>query len=285
MANETFRHEITGVFGDPVDENPTIVMFEAAFAALGLQWRYQNFHVPADKLADAMRGLRAMNFAGINCTIPHKVAVLSHLDEITPEATLMGAVNTVIRHGNRLIGTNTDGKGFMTSLKQDANVDALSKRVVILGAGGAARAIAVELARAGAAHITIVNRTAERGEALTRLLNDKTHTKASFSQWSGDYAVPVGTEIVVNATNIGLAPDISHKPAIHMATLTPSMLVCDVIPNPPRTAFLIEAHARGAHTLDGLGMLVHQAAIAFTLWTGKDAPVAEMRRALGDIFK
>ncbi len=123
MATTTFRHELVGVFGDPVDENPTIAMFEAAFAATGLKWRYQNFRVPSEALADAMRGLRAMNFAGINCTIPHKIAVLQHLDKITPEAALMGAVNTVIHRDGQLIGTNTDGKGFMMSLKLDAKTD------------------------------------------------------------------------------------------------------------------------------------------------------------------
>ncbi len=281
---DSFRHEIVGVFGDPVDENPTIAMFDAAFAATGLKWRYQNFRVTADALADATRGLRAMHFAGINCTIPHKVAVLQHLDKITPEAALMGAVNTVIHRDGELIGTNTDGKGFMMSLKLDAKIDPKGKRVVILGAGGAARAIAVELTQEGADHITIVNRTTERGQVLVDLLNQKTNTKADFAWWLGDYVVPAKTDILINATNIGLAPDLNAKPAVDMDSITKNMLVCDVIPNPPRTRFLIEATGRGAKTLDGLGMLVYQGAIAFTLWTGKDAPIAQMKEALSTIF-
>jgi shikimate dehydrogenase len=281
---DSFRHEIVGVFGDPVDENPTIAMFDAAFTASGLKWRYQNFRVTADALADAMRGLRAMNFAGINCTIPHKVAVLQHLDKITPEAALMGAVNTVINRNGELIGTNTDGKGFMMSLRLDAKMDPKDKRIVILGAGGAARAIAVELAQEGAGHITIVNRTTEHGQGLVDLLNDKTNTKAEFAWWLGDYTMPAETDILVNATNIGLAPDLNARPAVDMNSITRSMLVCDVIPNPPRTRFLIEATGRGAKTLDGLGMLVYQGAIAFTLWTGKDAPIAQMKEALSTIF-
>lgn len=279
-----YRHEIVGVFGDPVDENPTILMFEAAFREKGLRWRYQNFHVKAEHLGAAMAGMRAMNFRGINLTIPHKVTVLNHLDKITPEAALIGAVNTVIRSGDALIGTNTDGKGFLMSLKLDAGVDPKGKRVVFLGAGGAARAMAVEVALAGASHITVVNRSPERGEVLAQLLNEKTPAQAAFVRWVGDYALAPETDIVVNATPIGLYPKINDRPGVNMDTIRPPMLVCDVIPNPPRTRFLIEATGKGAKTLDGLGMLVYQGAIAFTVWTGQDAPIDAMRQALTDAF-
>lgn len=279
-----YRHEIVGVFGDPVDENPTILMFEAAFREKGLRWRYQNFHVTAEHLGAAMAGMRAMNFRGINLTIPHKVAVLNYLDKITPEAALIGAVNTVIRGGDALIGTNTDGKGFLMSLKLDAGVDPKGKRIVFLGAGGAARAMAVEVALAGASHITVVNRSPERGEALAQLLNEKTPAQAAFVRWVGDYALAPETDIVVNATPIGLYPKINDRPGVNMDTIRPPMLVCDVIPNPPRTRFLIEATSKGAKTLDGLGMLVYQGAIAFTVWTGQDAPIDAMRQALTDVF-
>lgn len=284
MASTNYRHEIVGVFGDPVDENPTLLMFEAAFRTSGLAWRYQNFHVKAEDLGAAMAGMRAMNFRGINLTIPHKVAVLRYLDRITPEAALIGAVNTVVRDGDALIGTNTDGKGFLMSLRLIANTNPNSKRVVVLGAGGAARAIAVELALAGANHITIVNRTTQRGESLVQLINGKTSTPAEFIPWLGDYTVPENTDLVINATNIGLYPHVDDKPSVNMDAIRPGMLVCDVVPNPPRTRFLIEATAKGAKTLDGLGMLVYQGAIAFTIWTGQDAPVDVMRQALTDAF-
>jgi shikimate dehydrogenase len=284
MAPTNYRHEIVGVFGDPVDENPTLLMFEAAFRTLGLAWRYQNFHVKAEDLGAAMAGMRAMNFRGINLTIPHKVAVLRYLDRITPEAALIGAVNTVVRDGDALIGTNTDGKGFLMSLRLIANTNPNSKRVVVLGAGGAARAIAVELALAGANHITIVNRTTQHGESLVQLINGKTSTPAEFIPWLGDYTVPENTDLVINATNIGLYPHVDDKPSVNMDAIRPGMLVCDVVPNPPRTRFLIEATAKGAKTLDGLGMLVYQGAIAFTIWTGQDAPVDVMRQALTDAF-
>jgi shikimate dehydrogenase len=194
----------------------------------------------------------------------------------------MGAVNTVRREGNRLIGENTDGKGFLRSLREDAGVDPAGQRVVVLGAGGAARAVTVELALAGAAHLTVVNRNPERGRELVALLNGRTPAPADFVRWEGRYALPAGTTVLVNATSIGLYPNIHDSPDIDYDTVHAGMVVCDVIPNPPHTPFLKEAGARGARTLDGLGMLVYQGAIAFKMWTGHDAPVDVMRRALAD---
>ncbi|MBS1253356.1 MAG: Shikimate dehydrogenase (NADP(+)) [Anaerolineales bacterium] len=278
------RAELVGVFGDPVDENPTGVMQEAAFAAKGLHWRYITLLVRSKDLAAAMAGLRAMSFKGINLTIPHKNAVIRYLDEVAPDATLMGAVNTVRREGHRLIGGNTDGKGFMRSLREDAEVDPTGKRVVVLGAGGAASAITVELALADATHITVVNRTLTRGQTLTKLLNEKTPIKADFVPWDSPYAVPADTDLLINATPIGLHPDVDDAPDIDYDTIRAGMTVCDVIPNPPHTLFLRRAEARGAQTLDGLGMLVYQGAIGFEMWTGVDAPIEVMHRALAKVF-
>jgi shikimate dehydrogenase len=285
MANPNYQSELVGVFGQPVAENPTIVMQEAGFKAAGLNFRYLNIEVAPKDLAAAMKGLRAMNFRGINLTIPHKVAVLNYLSEIAEDAKLIGAVNTVVRKGDKLIGENTDGKGFLKSLRDDAKVNPKGKKVVILGAGGAARAITVELALAGAAQITIVNRSAERAKPLVVLLNKKTKAKASFTSWDKLYSIPADTNVVVNATSIGLYPKVKEKPKIDYDSLSSSVVVCDVIPNPPDTPFLQEAKKRGAKTLDGLGMLVYQGAIGFKLWTGKNAPVAEMKRALEAVFK
>jgi shikimate dehydrogenase len=285
MSQEpNYKAELVGVFGHPVAENPTIVMQEAAFQALNLNWRYLTIEVYPEDLADAFKGLRAMNFQGINLTIPHKVEVLKYLDEVAADAKLMGAVNTVRREGQKLIGENTDGKGFLRSLREDAQVDPAGKRVVVLGAGGAARAMTVELALAGSAHLTIVNRSAARGQALVALLNEQTPVKADFAQWAGPYAVPTHTDVLVNATSIGLFPNINDKPDLVYNTITANMTVCDVIPNPPHTPFLKEAEARGAQTLDGLGMLVYQGAIGFKMWTGLDAPVAVMQEALAKAF-
>ena len=283
-SSPSYKAELVGVFGHPVAENPTIVMQEAGFAARSLHWRYLTIEVRPEQLADAMRGLRAMNFAGINLTIPHKVAVIQHLDGLSPEAELIGAVNTVVREGHQLIGHNTDGQGFLRSVREDAGVDPQGKRVVFLGAGGAARAMSVELALAGAAHVTVVNRTANRGRELVRLLNERTPAQAEFVPWQGAYIVPAETDILVNATPIGLFPAVEALPAVHMASIRPDLLVCDVIPNPPRTAFLRAAEQRDARTLDGLGMLVYQGAIAFQMWTGVEAPVEVMRRALEEVL-
>jgi shikimate dehydrogenase len=279
-----YRHELVGVFGYPVSENPTGVMIEPAFAALGLQWRYQLFEVHPVDLEDAVRGLRAMNMRGINLTIPHKVDVLQYLDEVAPDARLMGAVNMVHRQGDRLIGENTDGKGFLKSLREDASVDPNGKRVVVLGAGGAARAITVELALAGAAHITIVNRSVGRGQTLSNLLNQETPVDAEFVLWEGAYTLPIDVDVLVNATSIGLYLHVAERLALNYESIRPAMTVCDVIPNPPHTPFLAAAQQRGAQTLDGLGMLVNQGAIGFKIWTGQDAPVEVMHRALRQAF-
>jgi shikimate dehydrogenase len=284
MADATnYKEELVGVFGHPVAENPTVVMYAAAFAELGLNWRYLTIEVLPEDLGAAMAGLGAMNMRGINLTIPHKVAVLAHLDEVRPAAAVMGAVNTVVRAGDRLVGENTDGKGFMTALTRDAKVDPRGKRIVILGAGGAARAIAVELALAGAEAVTVVNRSPERGRELAALLAAKTPVRAEFVPWSGPYRVPAGTHILVNATSIGLPPRADELPDLDYGSITAGMVVCDVIPA-PTTPFLRAARKQGAQAVDGLGMLVYQGVIGFKLWTGLDAPVQVMYRALARAF-
>jgi shikimate dehydrogenase len=274
-----YKEELIGVFGHPVAENPTVVMHEAAFAALGLKWRYLTIEVLPDDLENAMKGIRAFNMKGINLTIPHKVNVLKYLDEIKPDAALMGAVNTVINVDGRLIGENTDGKGFMRSLTRDAKFDPSGKKAVVLGAGGAARSICVELALAGVKTISIVNRNTGRGESLTSLINTKTSSEAHFIRWEPGYELPKDTDVLINATSVGLAPDIHQKPDISYDSITGTMVVCDVIPA-PATSFLRESEKRGAKILDGLGMLVYQGAIGFKLWTGFDAPVNVMHKAL-----
>jgi shikimate dehydrogenase len=282
---KNYKAELVGVFGHPVAENPTIIMQEAAFEATELNWRYLTIEVLPEDLEDAVKGLRVMNFRGINLTIPHKVEVLKYLDEIASDAALIGAVNTIRRQGEKLIGENTDGKGFLRSLKEDAGIDPTGKKAVILGAGGAARAISVELALAGTRQITIVNRTAARGKELVKLLNEKTKAKADFVEWDSRLEIPPETDILVNATSIGLYPDIEIKPDIVYSSINSEMIICDVIPNPPVTAFLKEAESRGAKTLDGLGMLVYQGAIGFTMWTGLEAPVEVMYQALKKEFE
>ncbi|TVQ39577.1 MAG: shikimate dehydrogenase [Spirochaetaceae bacterium] len=281
---QSYLDNLVGVFGHPVAENPTCVMQDAAFAHLGIRWKYLTIEVLPRDLAAAVAGMRAMNMRGINLTIPHKVAVIDHLDEVAPDAAVMGAVNTVRRDGDRLIGENTDGKGFLRSLSDDAGIDPCGKRVMVLGAGGASRAICVELANAGAARIDLVNRSVERAEALVDLLQRNTGSEVRFRRWDATVAVDADVDVLVNATSIGLFPDVGALPDVDMQTVREGMVVCDVIPNPPQTAFLDLARDRGAITLDGLGMLVYQGAIGFKMWTGLEAPVDVMRGALQKVF-
>lgn len=278
-----YRAELVGVFGHPVAENPTVVMHEAAYAMLGMNWRYLTIEVLPEDLGTAMAGLRAMNMRGINLTIPHKVSVLKYLDELSEAAQLMGAVNTVVNESGKLFGENTDGKGFMRALEEDAGVDPKGARVITFGAGGAARAITIELGLAGAAEITIVNRSPERGRALVELLQARTPTSATYEPWDGPHRVPEDADVVINATSIGLFPDVDARPDLEYSTLSPHMTVCDVI-HSPGTPFLREAKRRGSRTLDGVGMLVYQGAIGFRLWTGRDAPVDVMYEALAEAF-
>lgn len=279
-----FLSEIIALFGQPVAENPTQYMQEEAFRAAGVDFRYVTLEVAPERLPDAIRGMRAMNFAGANCTIPHKIAVMDHLDVITTAAQKIGAVNTIVRQPDgRYLGENTDGKGFIRSL-EEAGFSIPGCKAVVLGAGGAARAIAVELAEAGASDLIIVNRTRARGEELADAVNARTTARAECVPWLGDYSVPSDAQLVINATSIALFPNVEEVVPIDFGTLKSGMLACDVIPNPPITPFLRHAKEAGAVTLDGLGMLVYQGAIAFKLWTGEEASTQVMRRALEEVF-
>lgn len=277
-----FKQELTACFGQPVAENPTQVMMEAAYRHHGLDWRYLTIEVSPDNLAAAVEGAKAMGFRGFNCTIPHKVAVIQHLDGLGESASVMGAVNCVVRRGEQLIGENTDGKGFVKSLKE--LIDPQGTRVVIFGAGGAARAIGVEVALAGASQLTIVNRSQARGEELVKLLNDRVPAQADFVLWEGTFTVPEGTDIVINATSIGLFPDVEARLDLDVDTLTSDMVVADVIPNPPRTHLVRDAEIRGCRVIDGLGMLVNQGVIGVEYWSGISPDPAVMRQALEAVF-
>ena len=277
-----FLHGLTGVFAMPAAENPTVEMIEAAYRHHGLKFRYLTCEVSPENLGDAVLGARAMGWVGFNCSIPHKVAVIEHLDGLGESAKIIGAVNCAVRRGEKLIGENTDGKGFVNSLSEVT--DPTGKQMVLFGAGGAARAIGVEVALAGATKITIVNRSLPRGEELVALLNEKTPAEANFIRWNGDFDIPADTDIVVNATSIGLYPDVDARVAVNVETLSAGMVVADVIPNPPRTRLIRDAESRGCKTLDGLGMLVNQGVIGIKYWTEIDADAGVMTKRLAEIF-
>jgi shikimate dehydrogenase len=285
MSDErSYLSIITGSFSSPAVGNPTVVVVEAAYRRLGVDARYLNCDVLPEHLGDAVRGALAMGWAGFNLSIPHKVAVLQHLDRLAASAEIIGAVNcvTVTRDGE-LVGENTDGQGFVASLR--ALADLPGKAIVLLGAGGAARAIAVETALAGAASVTVVNRDRRRGQELADLIDERTPAAAKLVVWDRSYEIPAGTDILVNATSVGLFPDTEARLNINTDNMLPGTVVADVIPNPPHTALLESARQRGCATLDGLGMLVNQAAINIRHWTGLEADTDLMQRTLVQLFQ
>ncbi len=279
MSEGNFLHELVGSMSQGAAGNPTVTYIEAAFKQLGLHWRYINMEVTPADLGAAVRGAKAMGFRGFNCSLPHKVAVIQHLDGLGESAAVMGAVNCVVRRGEKLIGENTDGKGFLKSL--ESVTSAKGKSVVLLGAGGAARALAVEMGLAGAKRITVVNRSEPRGAELVALLRAQLHLESELVLWRGDYAVPASTDIVANATSVGLY-DADARLALDMNTLQPGMVVADVIGNPPRTHLIRAAEARGCRVLDGSGMCVNQGVVSIKYWTGVDPDPAVMRKAFDD---
>ena len=282
MSELHFLSQLTGCLASPVDENPSVAMVEAAYKHHGLNFRYINIEVGPDKLGEVVAGARAMGWVGFNCSLPNKVAVIQYLDGLGESAALIGAVNCAVMRDGKLIGENTDGKGFLQSLTEVR--DPNGKSVVMFGAGGAARAIGVELALAGAAKIIVVNRDPKRGQEVVDLINTKTGTSAELVTWNSTYSIPSEVEIVINATSIGLFPDVNANLNISFDSLRSGVVVADVIPNPPTTNLLREAKSRGCITLDGLGMLVNQGVIGIKYWTGIDADASVMRNALEDIF-
>ena len=270
------------LYGDPVEGNPTSRMQNVAFEAAGLDWRYLDLRVGAEDLEAAMSAARLFSFAGLNLTVPHKVAIIPLLDSLELSAQISGACNTVVRQPDgRLIGSNTDGSGFLWSLR-DAGIEPAGLEVVLLGAGGAARAISVELALAGAARITVANRGEARRAALVDLLHTRTSVTVSDLAWQGRLAVPT-CDVLVDCTTVGMGSGAAALEVVDvdLAGLSPAAIVCDLNPERADTAFLQLARVRGHRTLGGLGMLARQGAAGFRAWTGVEAPLDAMEAALG----
>lgn len=279
---DSFLADLTGSFATSAAQNPTVQLMEAAYAEAGLNCRYVNCEVPPHRLHDAIRGAIGMGWLGFNCSIPHKVAVTGYLDELATSAAIIGAVNTVINRDGYLVGENTDGQGFIESLRKVA--DPAGQVFVIFGAGGAARAIAVESALAGADAITIVNRTPGPGEELATLIDSRTPATASYLPWTPEFRLPANAGIVINATSIGFHPDTHATLDVDTETFLPGMVVADVVANPPHTRWLAAAATAGCTTVTGLGMLVNQALINGRLWTGVDLSATVMQRELERLF-
>lgn len=273
--------QYVAVFGDPVEGNPTSIMQNAAFEYAALDWRYLDIRVAANDLPAAIEAARLLGFGGLNCTVPHKIAVIPLLDGLEPSAQISGAVNTIVRQPDgRLIGSNTDGSGFVWSIR-DEGIDPAGLDVVILGAGGAARAVAVELALAGARRVTVANRTASKRDELVGILSSRTEVEAVSMAWVGTLAVPA-CDVLVDCTTVGMGTGAAAEAYVDvdLSGLATETVVCDLNPETTDSAFLRVARARGHRTLDGLGMLARQGAAGFKAWTGEEAPLDVMIKAL-----
>jgi len=258
-------------------------MMEKSFRALRLDCRFLTLEVSPADLDDAVRGLRAMGFRGANIAEPHKATIIPHLDQCSDAAQLIGAVNCVYCDENgRLVGENTEGKGFCRSLLDTYSIE--GKNVVLLGAGWAGRAIAVELGLAGAGEITVVNRDADRGQQLADLLCERVKVSAMFFPWSGEFEIAPETHLIINATSIGDADPAVRVPVV-ADSLTSTMAVADIVVASPATRFLREAESHGCQVISGQGMAVQQVAECFRIWTGKEPDTEVMREALEEFLE
>jgi len=255
----------------------------AALRDLGLNWVYLAFAVEPDHVGEAVRGVRGLGLVGLNVTIPHKSAVIDHLDGIDDDVAALGVVNTIVRADDgRLVGHNTDGPGFLRSVEERGH-DLRGRSVALLGAGGSARSVAYACARAGARCVAILNRTPERAEGVAELVRERAGLDAvEAGPIDGDAARrAVGeADVVVDCTSVGMYPQAAVDPVVPGAWLRPGQVVVDLTYNPIETVMLRAAAEAGADTVDGAGMLVHQGAISLQHWSGRQPPVETMRRAL-----
>ncbi|MBL0387330.1 shikimate dehydrogenase [Tumebacillus sp. ITR2] len=275
MADSPTR--LTGLFGHPVAHSKSPQMHNAAFAHLGLQYVYLAFDVLPEQIGAAVRSISALGLRGVNVTIPHKVAVIPYLDELSIAAQRIGAVNTIVNEDGRLIGHNTDGIGYLAALREETGFQAAGRRVLLIGAGGAARAVATQLALDGAEQVTLAVRNVAKAAELLSSLSDITRADAVTLE---DISAQVAEyDLVVNTTPVGMHPHVEEMP-LDPTLLRPGQWVSDLIYNPRQTRFLQEAQALGCLVSGGLGMFIHQGAEAFRLWTGVSAPTDVMRKTV-----
>jgi shikimate dehydrogenase len=270
----TSKTRLVGLLGHPVQHSQSPIMHNAAFAEKQLNFAYAAFDVEPDRLADAIAGIRALGLRGVNVTIPHKVAIMPLLDEIDPLAKRIGAVNTVVNDNGRLIGYNTDGMGYVRSLVEETKLDVQKQVVTLLGAGGAARAVAFTLAEQGVREIRIINRSREKAALLAEHLGVIVPTSV-VEPGDASSAIADAT-LLINTTSIGMFPDVDEIP-VPVEWLHPGLIVSDLIYNPLETKLLKQARLIGAKPHSGVGMFVNQGALAFELWTGEPAPSETMR--------
>jgi shikimate dehydrogenase len=268
---------MVGVFGHPIAHTASPAMHNAAFQALKLNWAYAAFAVDPTKLRPALIGARDMGIRGINLTVPHKILALDIVDEVNAEARQLGAVNTVSFEAGKLRGFNTDGYGIARALKEEFGFGFKGQRVLVLGAGGAGRAIAVKAALDGALRVYVANRTAAKIEPIAReIAGTKTECRPVAPEALA--SVMPDVDVLINATSVGLKE--GETLGLPATLFGPQLFVYDTIYRPAETELLRVAAEAGARTANGLSMLLHQGAKAFEIWTGQKAPLAVMRRAL-----
>ncbi len=281
-AQSAVMQEI-GLLGYPLGHSISPAFQQAALDSLNLPIRYRAWDTPPGSLPGLVEGLRREpHLIGVNVTVPYKEAIVPFLDELEPLATRIGAVNTVYKRGGRLVGANTDAAGFLHSLREEAGFETRDAVATLLGAGGAARAVATALLESGVAILRIANRTRARAVALAEDLRTWSRASIVVCSWEplGLGQAIAGSYLLINATSIGLhGSSAAGESPMPSRLLNPGLLVCDLVYNPPETPLLAAARAAGARTLGGLGMLVEQGALAFERWTGCEAPRAIMRAA------
>lgn len=268
-----------GVIGDPVRHSKSPLMMNRAFRETGVNGVYAAFHIASERLGDFFAGVRAMGIRGVNVTIPHKLDVMRHLDAVDEGARAIGAVNTVVNDNGVLTGYNTDGIGYVRSLKEEAEPELAGKHIVIIGAGGAARGIVYALTGERPASVTVINRTPGRAEELAAAFRSRGEVTACAADGESAKTACRRADIVINTTSIGMYPNIDALP-VDPGWLAEGAIASDLIYNPLQTAFLKEAQRRGCRTHGGLGMFIYQGAYAFEYWTGVAAPAASMRSAV-----
>ncbi len=273
LASLSGRTRLAAVIGSPVNHSRSPALANAAFAAGGLDWAMVAFDVPAGSGAAAVQAARVLGLGGLMVTMPHKAEVGAALDRLTPAAHALGAVNSIAWEGSDLVGDNTDGPGLVASLREDHQVDPAGLRVAVLGAGGAARSVVWAVAAAGAVDVAVVNRTEARAEVAAAL--------AGRVGRVGSSADVAGADLVINATSVGMGaePGTGGPLPVSPGSLGPGQVVVDLVYQPLNTPLLEAARQAGAQAIDGLGMLVHQAALSLERWTGRRPDLAAMQAA------
>lgn len=274
----TGKTRVCGVIGDPIEHSLSPIMHNAAFKAIGLDYVFLAFKVKTARVEDAVNGMRALNIRGLNVTMPHKSTVMAHLDRVDLSAQVINSVNTILNKENLLFGFNTDGVGALKALKENG-IALKGRKVLLLGAGGAARAIAYAMAKESD-ELAVLNRTVKQAQALAKLL-EKSANKKIFAGSLSPSDVQKNlqdSDILINATSVGMKPHLEESP-VPAKLLRSNLAVMDIVYNPLETKLAKDAKAAGAKVVSGVEMLIYQGAASFETWTGKSAPVEVMRKA------